>query len=43
MRDKLWFFGTARVLGVDKTVTDTFYDGDSDPMGPRQSGSTRVR
>jgi hypothetical protein len=30
-KDKLWFLTTARWLGVTKTVTDTFYDGDSDP------------
>jgi hypothetical protein len=30
-RDKLWFLTTARWLGVTKTVTDTFYDGDPDP------------
>jgi hypothetical protein len=30
-RDRLWFLTTARWLGITKTVTDTFYDGDSDP------------
>jgi hypothetical protein len=30
-RDKLWFLTTARWLGVTKTATDTFYDGDPDP------------
>jgi hypothetical protein len=30
-KDKLWFLITARWNGVTGTVTDTFYDGDSDP------------
>ena len=30
-RDRFWFLTTARWLGVTKTATDTFYDGDPNP------------
>lgn len=29
MKDKLWFFSSARVWGVDQTVTDSFYNRDT--------------
>ena len=30
-RDRLWFFGAARVLGTDKTIVDTYFDADPNP------------
>ena len=32
MKDKAWFFGTFRYLGVNKTVVDSFYDSDPSPF-----------
>jgi hypothetical protein len=31
-RDKAWFYGTFRYLGVNKTVVDSFYDSDPSPF-----------
>jgi hypothetical protein len=32
MRNRLWFLTTPRWLGVTRTVTDTYYDGDPNPQ-----------
>jgi hypothetical protein len=32
VRDKVWFYGTFRYLGVNKTVVDSFYDSDPSPF-----------
>ena len=32
LRDRLWFQGTFRSQGVDKTVVDSFYDKNPDPI-----------
>jgi len=32
IRDKMWFYGTFRYLGVNKTVVDSFYDADPSPF-----------
>jgi Carboxypeptidase regulatory-like domain len=32
VRDKAWFYATFRYLGVNKTVTDSFYDLDPSPF-----------
>ena len=32
VKDNVWFFGTFRYLGVNKTVADSFYDTDPSPF-----------
>jgi hypothetical protein len=32
VRNRAWFFGTFRYLGVNKTVVDSFYDADPSPF-----------
>ena len=32
VKDNVWFFGTFRYLGVNKTVADSFYDSDPSPF-----------
>ena len=32
VRDRAWFFGTFRYLGVNKTVVDSFYDANPSPF-----------
>src|SRR5207247_3875464 len=31
-RDRAWFYGTFRYLGVNKTVADSFFDKDPSPF-----------
>ena len=41
VKDRAWFFGTFRYLGVNKTVVDSFYDSDPSPFTPYVADTSR--